>query len=76
MRALVVGGVGAPAGGLEGGAVHEAFVNGEKTLAYAVGNIVEVACAELVRDQPGGVSLWSRCGDGWVRTLPIGSPTW
>lgn len=54
MRALVVRGVGTPAGGFEGCAADETFVYGEKTLAYAVGDLVEVACAELVRDQPGG----------------------
>lgn len=76
--ALVVGGVGAPAGGFEGGGVDEAVVDGEETLAYAVGDFVEVARAELVRDQPGDLGL----ADGKAgmvkggRTLPIESPTW
>lgn len=75
MRALVVGGVGPPPGGFEGGAVDETFVYGEKTLAYAVGDLVEVACAELVRDQPGCGQLGKLLGRR-KRTLPIGSPTW
>lgn len=52
VRALVVGGVGTPAGGFEGGAVDEAFVYSEEAFSYAVGDFVEVARAELVRDQP------------------------
>lgn len=43
----------APAGGFEGGRVDVAFVDGEESLAHTVGNLVEVARAELVGDEPG-----------------------
>lgn len=53
VRALVVGVVGAPAGGFEGSAIDEPFVDVEETFAYAVGDFVEVRGSQLVRDQPG-----------------------
>jgi hypothetical protein len=57
VSSLDVGGVGSPTGSFEGRRIEEAIVYGEKTLANAVCDFVEVACAKLIRDQPGDVSV-------------------
>ena len=48
---LDVGGIGAPASGLEGNSVEEAIVEGNQTLADAVGDLGQVTRAQLVGDQ-------------------------
>lgn len=53
----------APAGGLEGRCVEEAIVEGDESLAYSVGDVVEVAASQPVRDQTtrGSVCKVSGC---------------
>lgn len=46
-----------PASSLEGRRADKLFVDGEQTLAYAVGNLIEIACAQLVRYK----TLCERC---------------
>ena len=53
MRPLDQGRVGAPAGSLEGGRVEEALVEGKEALTNAISDFVEIAGAQLVRDQTG-----------------------
>ncbi len=43
----------APSCSFEGSGVDEALVYGEKSLADAVGNVVEIACTQLVGDETG-----------------------
>jgi hypothetical protein len=38
-----MGGIGAPASGFEGSGAEEAVVDGEKTLAHAISNFVQIA---------------------------------
>ena len=61
MRPLVMGGVGPPASGFEGGCVYEAIVDSEKTLSHSVGDFIEVACAKLIGNESGedvSIPVW------------------
>jgi hypothetical protein len=53
MRPLGMGGVGAPSRSLERGRVQYVVVDGEQSLANAVGNFIEVARSQLVGYEPG-----------------------